>query len=71
MAEIGRHLGCNAVEGFAGRLRPETILAWHRRFVAKKLDGSRKPGWGRDERSNLRQHPERSVALTNPLPGEA
>jgi len=40
MAEIGKRLGRKALEEVAQMFRPETILAWHRRLVAKKFDGS-------------------------------
>jgi putative transposase len=40
MAEIGKRLGRKALEEVAQMVRPETILAWHRRRVAKKFDGS-------------------------------
>jgi len=41
LAEIGKRLGRYALEGVAQMVRPETILAWHRRLVAKKFDGSK------------------------------
>jgi putative transposase len=40
LAEIGKKLGKQALDEVATIVKPETILAWHRRFVAKKLDGS-------------------------------
>ena len=40
LAEIGQRLGRKALEEVAQIVRPETILAWHRRLVAKKFDGS-------------------------------
>jgi hypothetical protein len=30
---------------------PETLLAWHRRLIAQKYDGSGKRGWGRPRKS--------------------
>ncbi len=38
LAEIGRRLGRKALAEVARIVRPETILAWHRRFVARKFD---------------------------------
>jgi transposase InsO family protein len=42
LAEIGKKLGRKALEEVATVVKPETILAWHRRLVAKKFDGSKK-----------------------------
>jgi putative transposase len=42
LAEIGKRLGREALAEVATIVRPETILAWHRRLVAKKFDGSKK-----------------------------
>jgi len=42
LAEIGKKLGKKALEDVANIVKPETILAWHRRLVAKKFDGSKK-----------------------------
>ena len=41
LAEIGMQLGKDALAEVATVVKPETILAWHRRLVAKKFDGSR------------------------------
>ena len=45
LAEIGKELGKQALEEVAKVAKPETILAWHRKLVAQKFDGSdrRKP----------------------------
>ena len=40
MAELGKRLGRKALEEVAQIVRPETILGWHRRLIAKKFDGS-------------------------------
>jgi transposase InsO family protein len=40
LAEIGQRLGRKALEDVAQIVRPETILAWHRKLVAQKFDGS-------------------------------
>jgi putative transposase len=41
LAALGKKLGRKALEEIATIVRPETILAWHRKLVAKKCDGSR------------------------------
>src|ERR1700688_1854344 len=40
LAEIGKGLGRKALREVARVAQPDTILAWYRRLVAKKLDGS-------------------------------
>ena len=40
LAEIGQKLGKQALAEVASLVKPETILAWHRRLVAQKFDGS-------------------------------
>jgi len=39
-AEIGKRLGKQALAEVATIVKPETILAWHRKLVAQKFDGS-------------------------------
>src|SRR5918998_5176979 len=41
LAEIGKRLGRKALKDVACVARPDTILAWHRRLIAKKFDGSK------------------------------
>src|ERR1700686_3057357 len=48
LAEIGKRLGRKALRAVACVATPDTILAWYRRLVAKKFDGS-----------NHRQYPGR------------
>ncbi len=43
LAEIGKRLGRKALAEVAHIVRPETILAWHRRLVARKFDGDQGP----------------------------
>jgi transposase InsO family protein len=40
LAEIGHKLGKQALTEAATIVKPDTILAWHRRLVAQKFDGS-------------------------------
>jgi putative transposase len=42
LAEIGKKLGRKTLEEVASIVKPDTILAWHRRLIAKKFDGSKK-----------------------------
>jgi putative transposase len=41
LAEIGQKLGKQALEDVANIVKPDTILAWHRKRVAQKFDGSK------------------------------
>jgi transposase len=41
LAEIAHRLGRKALEEVACTARPDTILGWYRRLIAKKFDGSR------------------------------
>ena len=41
LAEIGKRLGRNLLDQVACVAKPETILAWYRRLVAQKFDGSK------------------------------
>jgi transposase len=41
LAEIGKKLGKQALEEIATIVKPDTILAWHRKLVAQKFDGSK------------------------------
>jgi transposase InsO family protein len=40
LAEIGKKLSRQALKEVASIVTPDTILAWHRKFVAQKFDGS-------------------------------
>jgi putative transposase len=40
LAEIGKKLAKKALEEVANIVTPDTILAWHRKLVAQKFDGS-------------------------------
>ena len=41
LAIKGKRLGRQALDGFSSLVTPNTLLAWHRRLVAQKYDGSR------------------------------
>jgi hypothetical protein len=40
LGEIGHRLGRKALAELATAARPDTILAWYRKLVARKFDGS-------------------------------
>src|SRR5215471_12872493 len=40
LAEIGKRLGRKGLKPVACTARPDTILAWYRRLIARKFDGS-------------------------------
>jgi hypothetical protein len=40
LAVIGKRLGRRGLEPVASAARPDTILAWFRKLVAQKFDGS-------------------------------
>src|ERR1017187_5747293 len=42
LAEIGRRLGRKGLEKVASVAQPDTILAWYRRLIARKFDGSKR-----------------------------
>jgi putative transposase len=41
LAEIGKRVGRRALEQVASVAKPETILAWYRKLIARKFDGSK------------------------------
>jgi putative transposase len=41
LAEIGKRVGRKALAHVAGVAKPDTILAWYRRLIAQKFDGSK------------------------------
>ena len=43
LGEIGHRLGRKALTEVATVARPDTILAWYRKLVAHKFDGSKAP----------------------------
>jgi putative transposase len=74
LGEIGHRLGREVLAEVANVARPDTILAWYRKLVARKFDGStarRSPGRPRIKREVERlivrmakeTRPQRKVAL--------
>jgi len=47
LASAAQRLGRKALEEVAQIVRPETILGWHRRLIAKKFDGSKNRSSGK------------------------
>jgi putative transposase len=41
LAEIGKRLGRKALKRVARMAKPDSILAWYRRLIAQKFDGSK------------------------------
>ena len=40
LAEIAHRMGRKALEEVANAVKPDTLLGWHRRLIARKFDGS-------------------------------
>jgi transposase len=51
LAAKAMELGSKALREVATIVTPETLLAWHRRLIAQKYDGSGKRGCGRPRKS--------------------
>ena len=49
LAEIGHRLGRKALSEVASVARPDTILAWYRKLVTRKFDGSKVRRRGRPQ----------------------
>ena len=48
LSKLGKKLGRKALSEIATVVRPETILGWHRKLVARKFDGTKqRRGMGR------------------------
>ena len=55
LAELAKRLGKKALEEVANIVKPDTLLGWYRRLIAKKFDGSktrRYPGRPPSRRGN-------------------
>ena len=59
LAKLGKRLGLKALADVAAIVKPETILTWYRKLVAKKFDGSAKRG--KSERPRVGQKLEKLV----------
>jgi putative transposase len=51
LAAKAKGLGSKLLQEVATIVTPETLLAWHRRLIAQKYDGSGKRGCGRPRKS--------------------
>ena len=51
LAVRAKRLGSKLLRDVATIVTPETLLAWHRRLIAQKYDGSGKRGCGRPRKS--------------------
>jgi hypothetical protein len=51
LAVRAKELGSKLLREVATIVTPETLLAWHRRLIAQKYDGSEKRGCGRPRKS--------------------
>jgi hypothetical protein len=51
LAAKAKELGSKLLREVATIVTPETLLAWHRRLIAQKYDGSGKRGCGRPRKS--------------------
>ncbi len=40
LAKIGKQMGLKALKDVACIVKPETILAWYKKLIVKKFDGS-------------------------------
>lgn len=61
LADIGHRLGRKALEDVANAAKPDTIMGWYRKLVARKFDGSksrRYPGRPRIEQLVVRMAKE-------------
>ncbi|MFN0058972.1 MAG: integrase core domain-containing protein [Planctomycetota bacterium] len=62
-------LSREALEQYASIVRPETLLAWHRRLIAKKFDGSSRRGPGRPKTATELRDLVLRMAKENPTWG--
>jgi len=67
LAEIAHRLGRKALEGLAAVAQPDTLLAWYRKLIATKFDGSK----SRKSRGRPRgdEETERLVVRMAKIPG--
>jgi len=66
LGEIGHRLGRTVLAEVAAVARPDTILAWYRKLVARKFDGSRaRRGPGRPRINREVEQPIVRMAIEN------
>ena len=65
LAAKAKELGSKALREVATIVTPETLLAWHRRLIAQKYDGSAKRGCGRPRKSEEIEDPVVRLAKEN------
>ena len=70
LAEIAHRLGRKALEELAAVAKPDTLLAWYRKLIASKFDGSKfRKSWGRPR---VDEETERLVVrMAKEIPGGA
>ena len=56
LAVKAKKLGGRVLQGLKNLVTPETLLAWHRKLVARKNDGSKRRGPGRPRTQDDIQH---------------
>jgi putative transposase len=68
LVDIGKRLGCKALEQVACVVKPDTILGWYRRLIAQKFDGSKYHAYpGRPRIGASSANPDRG----NPVSGDS
>ena len=53
LAEIAHRLGRKVLEDVANAAKPDTILGWYRKLIARKFDGVWFPYWSRCHTDSL------------------
>jgi len=67
LAEIAHRLGRKALEELAAVAKPDTLLAWYRKLIASKFDGSKfRKSWGRPRVDEETQRLVVRMAKENP-----
>lgn len=68
LSEIGKRLGRKALSEIATVAKPDTILAWYRKLVAQKFDGSMERAFECLETLNGTMDPKAAIS---PLVGDS
>ena len=67
LAEIAHRLGRKALEELAAVAKPDTLLAWYRKLIASKFDGSKfRKSWGRPRVDEATERLVMRMAKENP-----